>query len=136
MCAKNPLPDVKLHLFFKATKNGPYVMPPELTNKGKQYAEFVKAAFTAWEDEKKASVVSNERVKAALDVKKERAEKKKDELKQRMTAAREKGMAALSGGPPVPTSWTLLLHGSGSKGAANGITTSEHGVFEHIMATQ
>jgi hypothetical protein len=98
-CYPNPPhKDIKINLFFKKDKKGPYAAiaaAPELHLKGKEYNNLVSAAYTLWEADKAQASVGNVTDVAANEIKISRDELSANVKRVRMDAARVKGAAAL-----------------------------------------
>jgi hypothetical protein len=93
-----PMPDVKLHVFFKQAKKGPYTKiasAPDLYAKSKFYSDAVDTIFAEWQEERnqvRGQVGVSETI---MQVKKSRDEAATVLRRTRMEEAREKGTAAL-----------------------------------------
>lgn len=54
---KHPMPPIKLSLFFRDTKNGPFTVPA-LTANGKVFKDIVVASVASWEEARKLASTS------------------------------------------------------------------------------
>ena len=117
-----PAPDVKMHVFFKKEKKGPYSADNiEYAPKAKHYITAVDTAYHVWRSVKTADQAKDDLVKAVQSGKEARAADARVKAKHKMDSARDVGLEALKKGKqslmafrPEPAEVSLLVHsGSG-----------------------
>ena len=92
-----PMPDAKLHLFFKKDKLGPYApgFGGELNPKNAKYIEMVHTAFTEWTAGQKDEGEGSKLSKAVQKAQVVRDLATKTKLRTRMETARSTGLEAI-----------------------------------------
>jgi hypothetical protein len=94
----SPHKEVKLHLYFKKEKKGPYAhlaAAPDFHFKSKEYDAAVELAFTTWKIAQAAAVAGSLIDTAAHDIKQARDDAASASKRKILDAARTKGAAAL-----------------------------------------
>ena len=92
-----PMPDAKLHLFFKKDKLGPYrdATASDFGPKSPNYHEMVQVAFNAWTVEQADETVCSKLSKAVASAQTVREKEVNGKKRSRLEIARSTGVEAI-----------------------------------------